>query len=162
MIIYCIKNIVNNKIYIGKTTKTLTERFNSHLSSAKYGSNSILHKAIRKYGVDNFKLSIIESVIQNESILNDREIFWIKKFKPEYNMTSGGEGSSGRILSEESKTKMSTKAKLRIRFPHTEETKQKITQALIGNPLTQERKDKISKSKKGSIPWNKGLQLKPS
>jgi hypothetical protein len=77
-------------------------------------------------------------------------------------MTSGGEGSSGRILSEESKTKMSTKAKLRIRFPHTEETKQKITQALIGNPLTQERKDKISKSKKGSIPWNKGLQLKPS
>jgi hypothetical protein len=67
-----------------------------------------------------------------------------------------------KLLLEESKTKMSIKAKLRIRLPHTKETKQKIAKALMGSSLTQERKDKISKSKKGSIPWNKGLRLKPS
>ena len=156
MIIYSITNIVNKKIYVGKTTKTINERFNSHINTSKCGSQTYLHKAIRKYGKNNFTIEVIEDNISCETVLSQREIFWIKKLKPEYNMTLGGEGSTGRILSEESRIKMSSKAKLRTRKPHSKETKEKIAKSLIGIPLTEERKQKISKSKIGSIPWNKG------
>lgn len=159
MIIYQITNIVNNKRYIGKTTKTITERFSSHLSNAKYGSKSYFHRALRKYGREKFKISIIEGDIISEFILNEREKFWIEKINPEYNMTKGGEGSTGRILSEESLIKMSIKSKNRKRNPHSEETRKKISSALKGKPLTDERKQNISKSKLGSVPWNKGKKV---
>jgi group I intron endonuclease len=159
MIIYQITNIVNNKRYIGKTTKTITDRFNSHLATAKYGSKTYLHKALRKYGQEKFKISLIEKDIFSEDILAEREKFWIKKISPEYNMTKGGEGSTGRILSEESLIKMSIKSKNRKRNPHSEETRQKISSALKGRPLTNERKQNISKSKLGCVPWNKGKKL---
>jgi len=160
MIIYLITNTINNKKYIGKTTKLLDERFRGHINTAKYGSNSYLHRAIRKHGHDNFVISVLEDNISCEIILNEKEMFWIKKLQPEYNMTSGGEGSTGRILTEQSRKKMSIKSKYRIRKPHSEETRQKIASALSGVPLSEERKQNISKSKKGSIPWNKGKKLK--
>ena len=158
MVIYSITNKVNNKIYVGKTIKSLEERFAAHINTTKYGSQSYLHRAIRKYGIKNFTISVIEDNISTEHTLNEREIFWIKELKPEYNMTLGGEGSSGRVLSEESRHKMSLKSKQRIRKPHSEETKQKIAKSLAGTTLTEERKHNISKAKTGSIPWNKGLK----
>lgn len=160
MVIYSITNKVNNKTYVGKTIKSVDERFNAHINTAKYGSQSHLHRAIRKYGKNNFIVSILEDNILSEVTLTEREIFWINKLNPEYNMTLGGEGSSGRILSEESRKKMSEKAKHRIRKPHTEETKQKIAKSLVGIPLSDERKVNISKSKLGSVPWNKGKKTK--
>ena len=159
MIIYSITNNVNNKVYVGKTTKTINERFDCHINTSKYGSQTYFHKALRKYGKNNFTISIIEDSIFCETTLNEREIFWIEKLKPEYNMTLGGEGSTGRILSVESRTKMSLKAKQRIRKPHSEETKLKISKAHKGKTFSEERKQNISKSKLGSIPWNKGKKL---
>ena len=160
MIIYQITNSINKKTYVGKTIKSLEKRFASHINTSNSGSQAHLHRAIRKYGKDNFIASIIEDNILCENILNEKEIHWINKLKPEYNMTSGGEGSSGRVLSEQSRYKMSVKSKQRIRKPHSEETRQKIANALSGTPLSEERKQNISKSKIGSIPWNKGKKIK--
>ena len=159
MIIYLITNKLNNKKYVGKTTKLLDERFKGHINTANYGSKSHLHRAIRKHGQNNFDISVLEDNIISEKLLNEREIYWIKEIQPEYNMTSGGEGSTGRILSEESRKKMSIKSKSRERKPHSEETRKKIAQALSGVSLTDERKKNISKSKMGSVPWNKGKKM---
>jgi hypothetical protein len=46
---------------------------------------------MRKYGEENFEFSILEEVGSSE-ILNEREIIWIEKLKPTYNMTKGGDG----------------------------------------------------------------------
>jgi hypothetical protein len=46
---------------------------------------------MRKYGIDNFIVESIETVISN---INEREIFWINNLKPEYNMTKGGDGGN--------------------------------------------------------------------
>lgn len=89
MIIYRITNIVNKKTYIGKTTKSLEERFQRHIYNHKNG-NTYLYKAMKKYGAENFSIEIIEET-QN---LDDREQFWISKLSPEYNMTTGGEGGN--------------------------------------------------------------------
>jgi group I intron endonuclease len=88
MYVYKITNKINNKIYIGKTTKSVEERFAKHRYNSADG-NTHLYKSMRKYGVHNFDISIIEECVSD---LDEREIFWIQTLSPEYNMTSGGEG----------------------------------------------------------------------
>ena len=104
--IYKITNKINGKIYIGKTTYTIAYRWHQHTSAAtsdkeKADYNFLLHKAIRKYGADNFLVEVIEEV-EDESILSSREIYWISYYNScileedsnGYNMTYGGEGAS--------------------------------------------------------------------
>lgn len=59
-IVYKITNKVNGKMYIGLTTRTLKQRFESHLSAVRQGSKFRFHSAIRKYGVDVWDLEILE------------------------------------------------------------------------------------------------------
>ena len=58
-IIYKVTNLVNNKIYIGQTERTLKERWEQH--KYKEGCRH-LHNAILKYGAYNFKIEEIENV----------------------------------------------------------------------------------------------------
>ena len=98
--IYKITNLQNNKIYIGKTTTCIQERFSKHIYEANTpntkGYMFILHKAFRKYGINNFNIEQIEEI--DNSLLNTREIYWINFYNSMmpngYNMTFGGEGST--------------------------------------------------------------------
>jgi group I intron endonuclease len=93
MFIYKITNKINGKIYIGQTIKTIEERWLGHISASKYAKN-YLHRAMNKYGVDNFH---IQSVVRCGSIeeLNIREVAIIRIFKSlipnGYNMMLGGQ-----------------------------------------------------------------------
>lgn len=104
--IYKIVNKTNGKIYIGKTTYTVAYRWSQHLSAStsdkeKDDYNFLLHKAIRKYGKDNFLVETIEEV-EDVSKLSSREMYWISYYNScileensnGYNMTYGGEGTS--------------------------------------------------------------------
>ena len=53
MLIYKATNIINNKSYIGLTTRTLQERKLEHLRHTKT-ENTYFHRAINEYGKDNF------------------------------------------------------------------------------------------------------------
>lgn len=79
-IIYCHKNKINGKCYVGQTRKTLEERVgpNPELS---YQNNKAFSSDIIKHGWDNFESSILETV--DNSILNERETFWMHKMKQE-------------------------------------------------------------------------------
>ena len=87
MVIYETINLINGKRYIGKDT---------HNDNSYLGSGRILSKAIKKYGVENFKKVILESCNSIEE-LNDREKYWIKITNAQvsemyYNVGAGGEG----------------------------------------------------------------------
>lgn len=84
--IYLVTNLINGDRYIGKTSKTLEERWYYHCKTAEYGSDTYFHKAIRKYGSENFKVEFLCDG------LDDEEIKAISIHQPEYNMTSGGGG----------------------------------------------------------------------
>lgn len=84
--IYLITNLKNNKTYIGKTSQSLQDRWYRHCASAKYGSNTHLHKAIRKYGSESF---YIQAIMEG---MDEEEIMCIEQYKPDYNMTRGGGG----------------------------------------------------------------------
>ena len=87
--IYIIKNDINTKVYIGQSLDA-KERFKSHCK--KNYDNSLIDKAIQKYGKEHFWFEILESQIEN---YNEREKYWIKYYnslKPfGYNILTGGE-----------------------------------------------------------------------
>lgn len=97
--IYCYTNIINNKKYIGQTNN-LDRRIREHKSNAfnpkSVNYNSIIHKAFRKYGYENFTLTILEILEnENEEKVNEREIYWIKEKQSlisqhGYNILDGG------------------------------------------------------------------------
>ena len=88
--IYQITNNINGKIYIGKTEFSLEKRFKEHCKDAfkREDEKRPLYAAMRKYGIENFKISLIEETENPE----EREIFWIEQkrsFKNGYNATIG-------------------------------------------------------------------------
>lgn len=90
--IYQIINVLNNHSYIGYT-KNLIYRMEKHFKSIK--NNTVLYRAIRKYGIDNFVVKILEQPLLED--LSEREKYWIKFFdtyKNGYNMTEGGDGGA--------------------------------------------------------------------
>lgn len=89
--IYQIKNKINSKSYIG-STKSFKKRVRRHLRDLRKGKHHsiYLQRAYNKYGEENFIFSILEEC---ESQF-DRELFWIEKIKPEYNIGSVGGGDN--------------------------------------------------------------------
>ncbi|HBG7702221.1 TPA: GIY-YIG nuclease family protein [Clostridioides difficile] len=124
--VYLITNNINNKKYIGKRSCEVPIEEDCYMGSGKY-----LWNAYNKYGIENFSKEIIE-ICETEEICFEREKYWIKEFDTYnngYNLTLGGEGTSGLVFSEESRKKMSESRK--------------------GIVLSEETKRKLSKSKKG-------------
>lgn len=144
-LIYCIKNKINNKKYIGQTVD-LRRRWKEHKSSGKYP----IQKAIKKYGKNNFNVLVLEENIKVKN-LDHRERFWIKKyntFEKGYNLTKGGQR---REQTNEIKTKIreSTLGENNHMYDKTHElsTKRKISKTLkeIQGPNQKVNKDKMKK-----------------
>lgn len=96
--IYKITNKINNKCYIGQSIH-IEERWTDEKYCAFEPTNphynSILSKAFRKYGIENFNFEILEKCPYE--FLNEREKFYIQKYDSYYNgynATTGGEGNS--------------------------------------------------------------------
>ena len=79
--IYIITNDLNNKVYIGQTSKTIDERFNGHISQSKEVTRnnllkfSLLHVLMDEVGPSHFKIKILEEFKHWKRILNIAENF---------------------------------------------------------------------------------------
>lgn len=153
MYIYRITNNITQDFYIGKTTQEIEVRFRQHKTKAKGNkSQTILHRAMRKYGVENFTIEIIDTA---DGDINESEIKWIKELDPLYNMTSGGEGgdtSSSPLYQEYMKThsnNMSGKNNPFYGKRHSEETKRRISEKKKGTKMSEETKKILSEKNKG-------------
>lgn len=171
-IIYKITCLVTNKIYIGKTTKTINERFKAHIRASILERSyiSYLYNAMNKYGVDNFIIEELEQC-ENKEHLNNREIYWIQTLHSQdksigYNIQDGGEGGNvrssewspskkqlealdyGRHLpaSEIQKIQLSRRRKDII---VSDTTREKLSKAASGRCVSDLTKQKMSKSHKG-------------
>lgn len=95
--IYQITNRINGKIYIGKTINSLEQRWKQHyyeMNSSRI-KNRPLYNAMRKYGFENFSISVLEETSIEELSIKERE--WIENkqsFIDGYNATLGGDGVS--------------------------------------------------------------------
>jgi group I intron endonuclease len=140
--IYLIENLVNGKVYIGKTVEKINRRWTNHKSMARKGSPIYFYRALRKYGFENFDVRQID-LVYTEQEANEREKFWILFFhshRPEngYNGTMGGDGT---VPTEELKARLIEIGKT---FKHhTEEAKQRISKAMLGNKKSPETIEKM-------------------
>lgn len=137
--VYMHTNIINGKKYVGITSKEPTRRWKGNGSG--YRNNEHFWNAIQKYGWDNFEHDVIyQGLNLDEASCIEKEL--IAKYNTNnpnfgYNLTSGGE--YGQELSDESRRKMSDKAKNRV--------------------ITEEWRQHLSEARIGRIPWNKGKHL---
>jgi group I intron endonuclease len=152
---------MNGKKYVGKTVARLRKRWSNHVHSARNGSFYYLHRAMRKYGIENFK---IEEVCRPPSyeLLSALEKWYIGFYKSNdskfgYNLTTGGEGTVGYKFSEEQLKKLSLSHLGQSRL-HSEETKRKMSQAKMGIKLSEEHRKNLSESHKGFIPSKESIK----
>jgi group I intron endonuclease len=104
--IYQIRNIQNNKIYVGSSVN-LKHRWLTHrhlLINGKHHS-IILQRAWIKYGEDIFVFEILEYV-DDKNLLIEAEQKWIDELKPNYNVCPTAGSSLGWKHSEETKEKL--------------------------------------------------------
>lgn len=90
-VIYKITNSINDKVYIGQTSRSLKERWSEHLTTNKR-RDLPLYRAFDKYGKEKFQIEVIEEC--ENSLLNEKEVFWINYFDSYhngYNASPGGE-----------------------------------------------------------------------
>ena len=155
--IYSITNIENGKRYIGRSIN-LQKRKETHFWALKNNRHANCHLQRAYNGGQKFKFEIIELCSPDE--LNDREIYWIAKydsFEHGYNQCAGGSATLGRILSDESKAKISAKNKGRKRSQESiDRGKETLKRRLETDPEFNARYREMLKNRPKHEAWNKG------
>ncbi len=153
MLIYKITNLINGKLYVGQTIRTLEERKWQHLNAVKRGHKNHLYNAMRKYGVENFKFEKICDV-DNIDDLNVLERYYIAKYnciKDGYNMVDGGNNNI--MFLDDVKQHHADV----MRSP---ETRKKISESMKqyrkDHPFSDEHRAKLSAKAKGNHNFGSG------
>ena len=148
--VYQHKNKINGKVYIGITSQKPEQRWGSQ--GCNYKSSPHFYSAIQKYGWDNFEHNILfTDLTKEQACLKEQEL--IKEYNSMnrefgYNSTSGGDIFT---MNEETKQKIS-QAMIRnqngLGYPCSEEKKEKISNVQKGRKFTEEHKQKLSEAAK--------------
>lgn len=147
--VYQHRNKINGKVYIGITMQTPEQRWRH---GEGYKSSPHFYAAIQKYGWDNFEHNILfQNLTKEEACKKEQEL--IAKYNSMnreygYNSTSGGDIF---VMNEETKQKISQSLmgnKNGLGHPCSEEKKKKISEAQKGRRLTEEHKQKLSEAAK--------------
>jgi group I intron endonuclease len=167
MVVYKLTNTINGKVYVGLTTQKLKHRIYTH----SHRKGSPINNAITKYGLDAFKIEIIDKADTIKE-LNEKEVKWIAAFScisPNgYNLSAGGGGTIGVRRTEEEKENLrrlwlgnkhalghrdtketrAQKSASRIGLKHSEKTKAKIGKAHKGRVFSEKTRAQMSESAK--------------
>jgi group I intron endonuclease len=149
--IYRIRNSLNEKVYIGSTTKKLSKRLSNHIYDAYHNIPYCMSQPIQEIGKENLMIELIEEYpCSSKTELEQIEYFWIGFFiellgrDNVYNINIDGN------IPTETKEKHRIKMMGRI---FSTETREKISKAKqgqkLGVKLNDEIKNKMSKAKKG-------------
>lgn len=170
--IYRITNNINGKTYIGQHKY----RDENDPMKGYHGGGTLLFRAYKKYGFENFSTEVLYKRIQRKETADSMEIWMIEKERKSnengcYNITAGGGGSNGVPRTSETKQKLREVLKGKMVGPknpmygkkHTDDAKKKMSDAVKKRPSNQkglhrtpEQRKRMSDAHKGHIPWNKG------
>jgi group I intron endonuclease len=173
--IYKLTHKESGKIYIGQS-KHLKKRLNEHRrcekSNDKKGSQSVVRRAIKKYGFDAFHFEIILYCDEGEymNLMETKLIQFYDCLVPKgYNVRDGGnkvfiseegrkrisKANLGRKVSEETRKKLSESGKKAyLNNPRSLEWSKKLSISLTGKKKSEESKKKMSEHRKEFIKNN--------
>lgn len=108
--IYAIRNLTNDKVYVGKT-KCIHGRMSQYIYDFKRRSlghiNDYLYRAMRKVGLDSFEMIPLEFC--NVETLAERELHWMRELKStdrRYGYNLRMDSSTGMITHERTSKKI--------------------------------------------------------
>ena len=140
-IVYKTTNLINGKFYIGQH-KT------NNLEDGYLGSGKLLQRAIKKYGVENFKREIL-MYCDNQTDMSFYEKQLVELSQNSYNLCPGGRGGALRTgvkLTEETKQKISTATKSAMTDP---ELRNRLSIKARNKIVSAETRKKHSIARKG-------------
>lgn len=159
--VYLIRNIVNNKVYVGSATKNMRTRWFRHRTLLRAGKHHNLHlqSAWNKYDEGSFEFSVILQCKPEDCI--SLEQWWINELcaadnKYGYNISPTAGSCFGVTHTNETKKRMSEAHKGRKKSP---EHVAKVTAANRGLKRSAESRAKMSAAKKGK-PLPNGILAK--
>lgn len=144
--IYILTDTRNGKQYIGK---------HNGLKEDYWCSGLVPNRIANKHGREIFERDILECGIESEELLNEREIFYIKKhntFKDGYNATRGGEGGNSwaNLKTKEELAEIARIKSMKMKNrKFSKETIAKMKASHKGKKLTEEHKKNIGLAQKG-------------
>jgi len=161
--VYQIKNLVNDKVYIGQTSRSVEQRWHEHIKRLG-GHNRHLCHSMQKHGIENFDFSVLYTVRSNDKhellrILNEAEISLIRDANSTdenwgYNIMLGGNNQT--IPSSVRKQISESVKKYQIENPQNLD---KFRFSMVGRKHKPESIVQMSKSRSGERNPNFG---KPS
>lgn len=124
--IYCYTDSEDNSVvYVGKDSYIhKNKRHNEHLAKSRRDEQTF--NRVLQNNPDRYKYNVLIKGIFNDYELNNIEISLINAFRPKFNFTKGGDGSTG--------------------YKHTEEAKKKISERLTGRQLSHETRKRMSEN----------------
>lgn len=159
--IYKATCLVNGKHYIGLSGQRIGYRITQHRHQAIEGNCQVhFHRAIRKYGWENFNFEIVAFAISSEAakLIEADLIQDYDSFNEGYNSTLGGEGCNGFKMPREHVEKVRAYWTGRKKSPeqiecmrqvalgrkHTDSAKEKCRIAALKKVITDEVRENIS------------------
>lgn len=152
--VYAIENLINGKVYVGSTARSLRTRWNEHRCKLSHGThgNQHLQAAWRKYGTSEFVFIVLEETAPDPDILVEREQHWLDRYRARRPVYNTGEVAASPSLGY-------------ARGPFSAEHRQKISEALRGRTFSDEHRRRLSEvfrstecKKAGSYPAFLNLQ----
>jgi group I intron endonuclease len=166
--VYCINNLVNDKVYVGSSAN-LPKRRSAHFLDLKRGkhANEKLQRAWNKHGAECFAFIVLE-VVDDVALLITREQHWIDRLvcvSDGYNIRPEAASNRGLVPSALARAKQSAALKGRKYSPEhcrniglakkgvvaSPETRAKIGAASAARTHSPETREKISKVTRGRV-----------
>ena len=165
--VYKITNLVNGKVYVGQTIQTPEKRWAYHKSISGIKKLSLLQKAFKKHGIENFSFDIVKYA-ENQQDLNMMEDYFIEHFNAlaPTGYTCVGSRDRDSKISNETRAKMSAarvgkapankgkKYKLNLSEESRKRYSEANTRKNIGRKISEATREKMSLAKKGKAPMS--------
>lgn len=156
-------NTINGKKYVGITSRNPEERWGRNGSN--YQTSPHFYAAIQKYGWDNFEHNILFTCLSKEEACEkEQELIKLYNLTDKtcgYNSTPGGESYQ---MTDEIKQKISVALMGNQNSAGhicSEETRKKISKALIGTVFSEERLQHMSEAAKNRhVPCSEEKKMK--
>ena len=146
--IYMIRNVVNNRVYIGQTGQSFKRRYWMHLWKLNNNQhdNIILQRAWNKYGQECFVFEVVE-VVTDKTRLDSLETSYIQNYKKSggsYNILDVASTRRGIPMSEKAKRLVGEKNRVHMNGKkHSDETKRRMSLSRIGKEYTRIKKTNV-------------------
>ena len=153
-VIYCYRNTLTDKVYVGCTPRELSRRRAWDNWYNRYSGDK-LAQARQESKPEDWEYKVLErlyseDLVELEKILEEREAYYIALYDScdnGYNSNRGGTGHTGMTRSEETRRKISENH----RDYQTEETRKKLSESMMGHEVKESTRQKISQANQGKV-----------